>query len=113
MKMYVNYYDAYQLAPGDALTIGIVLCFEKNEVMVRIILLDANERVMAAKYQTWLPSEEELSQVLAEKRWEAERALACEERGKAGPQQRIAMPEARPPESPRGRLGNLMVKRKR
>ena len=76
--------------------------------MVRITLPDADERVMAAKYQTWLPSEEELRRALTEKRQEAERALAPEEQATAGRQQEVARPEPRGPKP-----GDLEAKRRR
>ena len=50
MQMYVNYFDRYQRLDGEAKTIGIVLCSEKNEAMVRITLPDdTSERRPTAK----------------------------------------------------------------
>ena len=75
MRMYVNWFDRFQRVEGEAPTIGIVLCSEKNEAMVRITLPDPSERVMAARYQLYLPTEEELREALAQERREAERVL--------------------------------------
>ena len=36
MLMYVNYYDQFQRAEHEAKTVGIVLCSEKNDAMVKI-----------------------------------------------------------------------------
>ena len=78
MKMHANWFDRFQRAEGEAPTIGIVLCSEKNDAMVKITLPDAGERVMAAKYQTYLPSEQQLREALADRRREAERALKAD-----------------------------------
>jgi hypothetical protein len=43
MQMYVNYFDRFQRAEHEAPTIGIVLCSEKNDAMVRITLPENNE----------------------------------------------------------------------
>ena len=60
MQMYVNFFDRFQRVEHEARTIGIVLCSEKNDAMVRITLPDENEQVLAARYQMYLPTEEEL-----------------------------------------------------
>lgn len=75
MQMYVNYFDRFQREAHEAKTIGIVLCSDKNDAMVRITLPDDNERVLAARYQMYLPTEEELRAELEREREEAERVL--------------------------------------
>jgi predicted nuclease of restriction endonuclease-like (RecB) superfamily len=75
MQMYVNYFDRFQRLEGEAKTIGIVLCSEKNEAMVRITLPENNEQIHAARYQQCLPSEDELRERLSRDREDAERAL--------------------------------------
>jgi predicted nuclease of restriction endonuclease-like (RecB) superfamily len=75
MQMYVNFFDRFQRAEHEAKTIGIVLCSDKNDAMVRITLPDDNEQVLAARYQMYLPTEEELRTELAREREEAERVL--------------------------------------
>ena len=75
MQMYVNYYDRYQRAEHEAKTIGIVLCSEKNDAMARITLPEDNEQILAARYQMYLPTEEELREELEREREEAERTL--------------------------------------
>ncbi len=67
MQMYVNYYDRFQLESWEAPTVGIVLCSEKNEAMVRITLPD-DARVHASRYQLLLPTERELRQELLAQR---------------------------------------------
>lgn len=75
MQMYVNFFDRFQRAEHEAKTIGIVLCSDKNDAMVRITLPDDNEQVLAARYQMYLPTEEELRAELEREREEAERVL--------------------------------------
>ncbi len=75
MQMYANYFDRFQREEHEAKTIGIVLCSDKNDAMVRITLPDSNEQILAARYQLYLPTEEELRAELAREREEAERVL--------------------------------------
>ena len=67
--------DRYQRVEHEAKTIGIVLCSEKNDVMARSTLPEDNEQILAARYQMYLPSEDELREELERGRAEAERAL--------------------------------------
>lgn len=78
IQMYANYFDRYEREPHEAATIGIVLCSDKNDAMVRITLPVDNERIMATQYQLYLPTEEELRAELEREREEAERRLISE-----------------------------------
>jgi hypothetical protein len=75
MQMYVSYFDRFQRAEHEERTIGIVLCSAKNDAMVKITLPEDNEQILAARYQMYLPTEEELRAELTRKREEAERVL--------------------------------------
>lgn len=75
IQMYVNYFDRTQRAPHEARTVGIVLCSEKNEAMVKITLPEDNDQVLAATYRLYLPTEAELRTRLAREREQAERML--------------------------------------
>jgi predicted nuclease of restriction endonuclease-like (RecB) superfamily len=75
MQMYVNFFDRFQREEHEAKTIGIVLCSDKNDAMVRITLPDDNAQILAARYQMYLPTEEELRAELEREREEAERVL--------------------------------------
>jgi len=75
MMMYVNYYDRMQRTPEEARTVGIVLCSEKNDAMVRITLPEDNDQILAATYKRYLPTELELTTELKREREEAERLL--------------------------------------
>lgn len=60
MLLYVNYYDREVVTKDDNPTIGLVLCSEKNDAVVRYVLADKNEQVFASRYQFALPSEADL-----------------------------------------------------
>jgi predicted nuclease of restriction endonuclease-like (RecB) superfamily len=79
MQMYVNFFDRFQRVEHESPTIGIVLCSEKNEAMVKITLPENNEQILAARYQMYLPTEEELRAELAREREEVERVLRLSE----------------------------------
>lgn len=60
IQLYVNYYDKEQRTEGDNPTLGLILCTEKNNEMVKYALGDRGEQIFASKYQFHLPTEEEL-----------------------------------------------------
>lgn len=60
LQMYVNYYNRYEKQPDENPTIGILLCTEKNDTMVRLALPEKNNTILASKYQLYLPTEEQL-----------------------------------------------------
>lgn len=65
MQMYVNYYKSNMLTEGDNEPIGIVLCAEKNESVVKYTLgSDSNTHIYASKYMPYMPTEEELKKEL-------------------------------------------------
>ena len=65
MQMYVNYYKANMRNEGDNEPIGIVLCAEKNEAVVKYTLgSDSNTHIYASKYMPYMPTEEELKKEL-------------------------------------------------
>ena len=64
MQMYVNYYTRELMNEGDNLPIGIVLCADKNDAVVKYTLPEGNNQIFASKYLTYLPSEEELKREL-------------------------------------------------
>ena len=64
MQMYVNYYTRELMNPGDTPPIGIVLCAEKNDAVIRYTLPEDNSQIFASKYFTYLHTEEELKREL-------------------------------------------------
>ena len=60
MDSYIRMYDALYKNPDDNPTLGIILCTEKNEAVVRYSVLNDSKQMFAAKYMLYLPTEEEL-----------------------------------------------------
>lgn len=60
MQMYVNYYTREMINEGDNLPIGIILCADKSDAIVRYTLPEDNKQIFASKYQLYLPTEQEL-----------------------------------------------------
>jgi predicted nuclease of restriction endonuclease-like (RecB) superfamily len=67
MQMYVNYYDREMRLEDENKTIGIVLCQNKSEAVVKYTLPENNEQIFASKYKTVLPSESDLKRLLENK----------------------------------------------
>ena len=67
MQMYVNYYDREMRLEDENKTIGIILCQNKSEAVVRYTLPENNEQIFASKYKTVLPSVEVLKELLENK----------------------------------------------
>lgn len=65
LQMYVNYYDRYIKLPEEHSTIGILLCTQKNDTVVKVSL-PADSNLHAAKYQLYLPKAEVIQQKVEE-----------------------------------------------
>lgn len=60
MQMYVNYYTREMMNEGDNPPIGIVLCADKSDTVVKYTLPEQNTQIFASKYKLYLPTEDEL-----------------------------------------------------
>lgn len=60
MDMYRRMFDDLKKPEGDNPTIGIILCTEKSETVVKYSIINDNPRLFATKYMPYLPTEEEL-----------------------------------------------------
>ena len=60
MQMYVNYYTREMMNEGDNPPIGIILCADKSDTVVKYTLSEKNTQIFASKYKLYLPTEEEL-----------------------------------------------------
>jgi predicted nuclease of restriction endonuclease-like (RecB) superfamily len=60
LQMYVNYYDRFEKQAYENPTIGILLCTDKNDAVVKISLPADNNTIVASKYELYLPSEQQL-----------------------------------------------------
>ena len=61
MDMYVRMFDDLKRAQDDNPTIGIILCTDKDETIVKYSVLNDSKQIFASKYMTVLPTEEELA----------------------------------------------------
>jgi len=68
MDFYVRYFEKEEKLEGDNPTIGLILCSDKNETMVRYTLLEDSKQIFASKYKLYLPTEEELKAELERER---------------------------------------------
>ena len=66
LQMYVNYYDRIEKLPDENPTIGILLCTEKNDTVVRMTLPENNRSILASEYKLYLPSSEQLIEEINE-----------------------------------------------
>lgn len=60
MDMYVRMYDELKRNEGDNPTIGILICADTDEDIARYSVLHDNDQLFAAKYKTYMPTDEEL-----------------------------------------------------
>ncbi|MBB1387475.1 DUF1016 domain-containing protein [Pseudoalteromonas sp. SG45-5] len=60
MDTYIRLYDDLHTSSDDNPTIGLVICSEKSEAVVKYSVLSDQKQLFAAKYLAHLPSEEEL-----------------------------------------------------
>ena len=68
MQMYVNFYDRELKQPDDNPTVGLILCEDKKEAVVRYTLPEGNKQIFASRYKLYLPTEQELVRELKRKR---------------------------------------------
>ncbi len=68
MDMYVRLYEHLKKPEGDNPTIGMILCSERDETVVKFSVLNGSEQLFASKYQLYLPTQQELKQLLENER---------------------------------------------
>jgi predicted nuclease of restriction endonuclease-like (RecB) superfamily len=64
MQMYVNYFDDEIKESAENKTIGIILCKNKKESIVKYTLPKNNNQIFASKYKIYLPDKKELQQLM-------------------------------------------------
>lgn len=70
MDMYVRMYNDMEKGENDNPTIGIILCTDKDNTVVKYSVLNENENLFVSKYQLYLPTEEELRAEIERDVWE-------------------------------------------
>ena len=83
MDMYVRMFDDLKRGVDDNPTIGIILCTDKDETIVKYSVLQENKPLFASKYRTVLPSEQELQEELDREKWVVSERLSLYEAKKA------------------------------
>ncbi len=73
MDSYIRMFDELTKQPDDNPTIGLILCSEKNEAIVKYSVLNDAKQIFASKYKLTLPSEEELKLELEKERKKLEK----------------------------------------
>jgi len=68
MDMYVRYFEDKVRQENDNPTIGLILCTEKNNTIVKYSLLNESKQIFASKYMTYLPTEKELKKEIERER---------------------------------------------
>ncbi len=64
MQLYVNYYEIEVKQSSDNPTVGLILCTEKSDEMVKYLLGEKAEQIFTSTYQFHLPSIEDLEKEL-------------------------------------------------
>ncbi len=65
IQFYVNYYDRERRTEGDNPTLGLILCPDKNDAVVKYTLGEQQQRkIFTSRYQLYLPTERELADEL-------------------------------------------------
>lgn len=67
MDFYVRYFEDQIKLENDNPTIGLILCSESNQTIIKYSLLNESQHIFASKYKLYLPSEKELKQVISNK----------------------------------------------
>ena len=76
MQMYVNYYDRSMKQKDDNPTVGLILCEDKKDAVVRYTLPQDNKQIFASRYKLYLPTEDELVKELKRERFFVESQIS-------------------------------------
>jgi predicted nuclease of restriction endonuclease-like (RecB) superfamily len=64
MLFYTGYYEAEEMHEDENPPVGLILCTDKNDAVVRYTLSKTNQQIFASRYKLYLPTEEELQEEL-------------------------------------------------
>jgi predicted nuclease of restriction endonuclease-like (RecB) superfamily len=64
LDMYVRMYNHLKKQETDNPTIGLLLCTEKDDTIVKYSVLNDNNNLFASKYMLYMPKEEELKHII-------------------------------------------------
>ncbi len=66
MDTYVRLYDEEYKGIDDNPTIGLILCSEKSQAVVKYSILAEQKQLFSAKYLPYLPTEQQLKQLISQ-----------------------------------------------
>lgn len=75
MNIYIRMFDDLKKQDNDNPTIGIILCAEKDETVVKYSILNDSKQLFATKYMPYLPTEAELIAEIERERYLIEAQL--------------------------------------
>ncbi len=64
MDSYIRMFEALYRNEDDNPTLGIILCSQKSEAIVKYSVLSEGKQIFASRYKLYLPTEEEFKQLL-------------------------------------------------
>lgn len=67
LNMYINYFKAEIMMPDDNPPIGILLCTEKGDILVKYATAGLDPNIFVQKYMVELPSEEEIIKFISDR----------------------------------------------
>ena len=82
MLLYTGYFEEEEVREGENLPVGLILCTDKNEAVVRYTLSSSASQVFASRYQLHLPDEEELAEEIRRERQHLEQQIPEESTGR-------------------------------
>ena len=68
LDMYVRMYDDLMRGEDDQPTVGVLLCTDTDKTIARYSVLHDSDQLYAAKYMTYMPTEEELSREIEQQK---------------------------------------------
>ena len=68
MDFYVRFFEDQVKLKGDNSTIGLILCTEKDNTIIKYSVLSENKQIFASKYKLYLPNEESLKEEIRRER---------------------------------------------
>ena len=64
LDSYIRMFDALYKNEDDNPTLGIILCSQKSEAIVKYSVLNEGKQIFASRYKLYLPTEEEFKRML-------------------------------------------------
>ena len=67
LSMYLNYFKTEMMQPDDNPPIGILLCTEKGDTLIKYATAELDPNIFVQKYMIELPSEKEIKKFIAQR----------------------------------------------